>query len=71
DEQHEIREEWPDEYDDEGNLVRAAGSAVVQEAAPAGDRYSLRPSELAWFVLRGLAQRQESLEARVAALEAQ
>src|SRR5690606_1048349 len=51
DEQTEIRDEWPDEYDDEGNLIREAGSEVTQESRPAGDRYSLRPSELAHFVM--------------------
>ncbi|WP_305067667.1 hypothetical protein [Lysobacter sp. GX 14042] len=69
DEQPEIRDEWPDEYDDEGNLIREAGSEVTQEYRPAGDRYSLRPTELAHFVLRGLAHRQDELERRLAALD--
>lgn len=71
DEQPEIRDEWPDEYDDEGNLIREAGSEVTQEYRPAGDRYSLRPTELAHFVLRGLAHRQDELERRLAALESE
>jgi len=68
-EQPEILDEWPDEHDDEGNLIREAGSEVTQEYRPAGDRYSLRPTELAHFVLRGLAHRQDELERRLAALE--
>lgn len=42
---------------------------VLQEALPAGDVYSLRPTELAFFVMRGLAHRQDELERRLAALE--
>lgn len=42
---------------------------VVQEARPAGDRYSFREGELHGFILRGLAQRQDAIEARIAALE--
>ncbi|MFC4729190.1 hypothetical protein, partial [Coralloluteibacterium thermophilus] len=70
DEQHEIREEWPDEYDDEGNLIREAGSEVTQEYRPAGDRYSLRPSELAWFVIAGQGARMAEIERRLEALDA-
>lgn len=42
---------------------------VLQEVLPAGDVYSLRPTELAFFVMRGLAHRQDELERRLAALE--
>lgn len=49
----------------EGGLV----DEVLQESLPAGDVYSLRPTELANFVMRGLAHRQDELEQRLAALE--
>ncbi|WP_057659258.1 tail fiber domain-containing protein [Pseudoxanthomonas dokdonensis] len=60
--------EWSEERDEDGSVTREAGRELVQEYRPAGDRYSLRPSELAWFVLRGQSARQDALEARLAAL---
>lgn len=36
---------------------------------PAGDRYGFRADQLALFIARGQAQRQDELEARIAALE--
>lgn len=77
DEQPEVWDEWParDEVRDEetGDVILPAveaGRELVQPYRAAGDRYSLRPSELAWFVIRGQAARQDALEARIAALEA-
>lgn len=69
DEQPELWDEWPEQRDEDGNVVREAGRDLVQPYRAAGDRYSLRPSELAWFVIRGQAARQDALEARIAALE--
>ncbi|QDH70835.1 tail fiber domain-containing protein [Marilutibacter alkalisoli] len=68
-EQQEIIESWEDEYDEEGRLVRKAGSAVVQEYRPAGNCYSLRPVELLWFTMAGKAAADDALDARVTALE--
>lgn len=69
DEQSELWDEWPEERDEDGNVVREAGRELVQPYRAAGDRYSLRSSELSWFVMRGQAARQDALEARIAALE--
>lgn len=68
-EQQEVVHSWPDEYDEEGNLVREAGSEVVQEYRPGGDRYSFRKEELLWWCLRAESAAFDQLEARVAALE--
>ena len=46
------------------------GETVMQEGRNAGNRYSFRMDELALFIARGQAQRQDELEARIAALEA-
>lgn len=51
-------DEWDAEHDSDGNETRAAGN-----------RYSFRPDELMMFVARGIAARQDELEARIAALE--
>jgi hypothetical protein len=51
-------DEWDSEHDSDGNETRAAGN-----------RYSFRPDELMMFVARGIAARQDELEARIAALE--
>lgn len=61
-------EEWPDLFDAEGMLVkpagsriikpaREAGSQIVQEHRPAGDRYSLRPDELRCFVQTAIVRK--------------
>lgn len=76
DELPEIVETWeasPAVMDENGNVLeeaREAGSAIKQAYRPAGDRYSFRMSELLAFIARGQAQRQDALEARLAALEA-
>lgn len=41
-----------------------------ERVMPAGDVYSFRPDELALFIARGIAAKQNELEARIAALEA-
>lgn len=69
DEQPEVTETEPAEYDDEGNLIREEQTVVVQEHRPAGNRYSLRPSELAHFIQSAIVQRQDNIEARLNALE--
>lgn len=57
DEQPEIVTEWPEERDEDGNVIRDAGSDVTQEYRPAGDRYSFRHDELLLFLARGFAAR--------------
>ena len=64
----EVVESWDDEYDEESNLIRKAGSVVTQEYRPAGDRYSLRPSELTHFILRGIVANQDAIVARLDAV---
>lgn len=69
DEQLELWNEWPDRavvIDKDGNIVQEAveaGREIVQEYRPAGDRYSLRPSELQFFIARGQEERIRRLEA--------
>ena len=58
-----------DEWDEHPEIRDEEMGEVTQEYRPAGNRYSLRPTELANFVMRGLANRQDELEARLAALE--
>lgn len=41
----EIYSYWDDQFDDEGNLIRAAGSEVIQAAVVAGSRYGIRYEE--------------------------
>lgn len=69
DEQPEIIETWEAEYAPDGSLIREQGSVISQDYRPAGDRYSLRPSELQGFIARGLVQRQDRLESRLAQIE--
>lgn len=68
-EQQEFVHSWGEERDEDGSITREAGSEVVQEYQPAGDRYSLRPSELEAFCRRALAADRDALEARLSALE--
>ncbi len=69
DEQPEVWNEWPAQEevrDEEGNVIQPAieaGRELVQEYRPAGDRYSLRPSELQFFIARGQEERIRRLEA--------
>jgi hypothetical protein len=65
----EAVETWDAEYDEDGTLVREAGSRVTQEYRPAGDRYSFRREELLAWIVRAQAAQFDALAARVAALE--
>ena len=47
----EVVDEWGDEYDDAGNLIRQAGSQIVQEYRPAGNRYGVRYEEVLAFII--------------------
>ena len=51
-------------------LIRPAGSRVIQGARPAGETYGFRKEELLLWMLRATVERQLSLEARLARLEA-
>lgn len=59
-----------DEWDETPEVRNEETGEVMQERRPAGDRYSLRPSELENFIMRGIVARQDAIEARLAALEA-
>ncbi len=61
--------EWPEERDEDGNVIREAGREMVQEARPAGDRYSFRKEELLCLCMTAMAIQHDDLESRVAALE--
>lgn len=50
----EIVDSWEDEFDGDGNLVRAAGSRVIQEYIPPGDRYGVRYDELLAFIISAM-----------------
>ena len=69
DEQEEGWNEWPAQEevrDEEGNVIQPAieaGRELVQEYRPAGDLYSLRSSELQFFIARGQEERLRRLEA--------
>jgi len=60
---------WGDEYDDSGNLVREAGTQVVREAIPAGDRYGVRYEEALALESAVMRRTTNRLEARIASLE--
>lgn len=69
-EQKEIVQSWDEERDEEGNVTREAGSEVVQEYRPAGDRYSLRPSGLDAFCRRALVHQNDMILASLEELKA-
>lgn len=50
-EQEEIVETWPDELDEEGNVIREAGSRVVEPYRAAGNRFGIRYDELLCFIV--------------------
>lgn len=54
-------------YDQWDELLEVAGEdgEIVQEARPAGDRYSFRMDELLAFIARGLAHRLDGVEQRL------
>ncbi|HEY9818747.1 MAG TPA: tail fiber domain-containing protein [Candidatus Obscuribacterales bacterium] len=59
-------------YDSWGEIpmvVEEETGEVLQSYQPAGDRYSLRPAELSFFISVGVAQLISSLEGRLTALE--
>jgi hypothetical protein len=58
-----------DEWEAADEVLTPDG-AVHSEAREAGNRYGLRYDELNQFILRGMAENQRLLEARIAALEA-
>lgn len=62
--------EWPNELDDDGNVIREAGRELLQPAREAGDRYSFRKEELLCFLVAAMARQHDELAERVAALEA-
>ena len=52
--QEEIIESWDDDFDEDGYLVRRAGSEVVQKYREAGSRYAVRYDELAMFIFAAI-----------------
>ena len=52
--QEEIIESWDDDFDEDGYLVRQAGSEVVQKYREAGSRYAVRYDELAMFIFAAI-----------------
>lgn len=58
-----------DKWDYKPAVIDEATGKELEPELEAGDRYSLRPTELAFFVMRGLVHRQDELERRLAALE--
>lgn len=69
-EQPEQWHDWPNELDDDGNVIREAGRELLQPARAAGDRYSFRKEELLCFLVAAMARQHDELAERVAALEA-
>lgn len=65
-----VMESWEAVVDEEGNVLTEAGSREVLPAQTAGDRYSFRSDQLAFFVARGLAAELDEVAARLDALEA-
>lgn len=60
-----------DEWDEAPEIRDEETGEITDEYRPAGDRYSLRPSELESFIAAGMAHRIAQLEARLAALESE
>ena len=54
DEQEEIIETWGDEFNENGDLIREAGSNITQEYREAGSRYGIRYDELSMFILAAI-----------------
>ncbi|NIJ84478.1 hypothetical protein FHY35_001433 [Xanthomonas arboricola] len=65
-----VVETWEAVVDDQGVVLAPGGSREVVPALPAGDRFSFRSDQLAFFVARGLAAELDEQAARLAALEA-
>lgn len=54
DEQPEVVETFPDEFDEHGELVRPAGRRVLEEYRAAGNRYGVRYEELLAFIISAI-----------------
>lgn len=57
-----------DEWGETPEVLDPETGEVLQDYRPAGDLYSLRPTELAHFILSGVVARQDALEKRLTAL---
>lgn len=68
-EQPEVLDEWLDDFDDNGNLVRDAGNSISQQFVPAGNRYGVRYEEALALEAALMRRTTQRLEARLAALE--
>ncbi|WP_312601055.1 tail fiber domain-containing protein [Pseudomonas luteola] len=69
DEQTEILHNWADELDEDGNLIRPAGSEVIQAYNPAGNRYGIRYEEALALEAALMRRATQKLEERIALLE--
>lgn len=58
-----------DEWEASDDVVNEEGVVIIK-GAPAGDRYSASYTDIAMFAMRGVVERQRTLEQRLAALEA-
>lgn len=67
--QEEVMDVWADEFDDEGELVRAAGREITQPFVPAGSRYGVRYEEALALEAALMRRTTQRLEARLADLE--
>ncbi|NNH35711.1 hypothetical protein HLH12_09155 [Acinetobacter sp. NIPH 2377] len=54
DEKPEEIETWDDEFNEEGDLIRAAGSQVINDYQEGGSRYAVRYDELSMFILAAI-----------------
>lgn len=52
--QDEICDAWDAEYDENGSIIRSAGSVITQPSLDAGDRYSIRYDELIMFIISAM-----------------
>lgn len=59
--------DWPNELDDDGNVIREAGRELLQPARAAGDRYSFRKEELLCFLASAMAVEIDQLRDALAA----
>lgn len=67
--QEEVIDVWADEFDDEGELVRAAGREITQPFVPAGNRYGVRYEEALALEAALMRRTTKRLAARLEALE--
>lgn len=71
DEQDEIIDSWDAEYGEAGEVIVEAGSQVVQEYRPAGNRYSIRPAECHFLEAAYQRRRMKRIECRLDQLESE